>query len=146
MWVANVFLFLALEWWVLFRWQTQQEWNFYLFLFLLASPTVVFLLCVMLFPEKLTEETDFKSHFFKRNRWFFALAALLPLLDFIDTPLKSVDHLLAQGPAYFLTIPLVSILCVIGAATDNEKYHKFFSVFFLVYIVAFISINLSVLA
>jgi hypothetical protein len=37
-------------------------------------------------------------------------------------------------------------MCVIGAATDNERYHKFFGVFFLVYIVAFISIDLSALA
>ena len=121
------------------------RWNFYLFIFLLASPKVVFLLCVMLFPDKLTEKTDLKLHFFNHNRWFFALAALLPFLDFVDTTLKGFDHLLAQGPAYFLTIPLVSVLCVFGAVTDNERF-KFFSVFFLVYIVAFISNNLNILS
>jgi len=143
LWVANVFLFLALEWWVLFRWQAWETWSFFLFLFMLASPTVAFLLCVMLFPDKLSEKTDLKSHFFNHNRWFFALATLLPLLDFVDTTLKGVDHLLAQGYAYFLTIPLISALCAVGATTDNETYHKFFSIFFLVYIVAFISINLA---
>jgi hypothetical protein len=146
LWVANVFLFLCLQWWVLFRWQAQEQWSFYLFLFLLANPTIVFLLTVILFPDKLTEKDDLKQHFYNHNRWFFALAAFLPFLDFIDTTLKGFEHLLAQGLIYFVTIPLISVLCIIGAATDNEKYHKFFSIFFMVYIMVFISINLASLA
>ena len=40
----NVFLFLVLNWWILFRWSTQHEWRFFLFLFVLLSHTVAFLL------------------------------------------------------------------------------------------------------
>lgn len=146
MWVVNVFVFIALEWWVLFRWQAQVEWTFFLFVFLLASPTIAFLLSVMLFHESLTEHLDFREHFYGNHRWFFTLGALLPPLDFVDTYLKGYEHLIAQGPIYIVTIVLVTSLSVIAAATKNEKYHKFFSIFFFVYILAFISINLSVLA
>ena len=43
LWTFNVFLFLVLNWWILFRWHTQQQWSFFLFLFVLLSPTVAYL-------------------------------------------------------------------------------------------------------
>jgi hypothetical protein len=146
MWVANIFLFLSMQWWILFRWQGWTDWNFFLFVFLLASPTVAFLLCVMLFHEPLSEHADFKQHFYGNHRWFFVLGALLPPLDLIDTFLKGFEHLAAQGIIYPVTLGLVTSLSVVGAISDNEKYHKFFSVFFFVYMLAFITINLNLLA
>lgn len=116
-----------------------------MFLFLLASPTVVFLLCVMLFHDPLSEHTDFKEHFYQGRRAFFALAALLGPLDFVDTYLKGYAHLVAQGPFYIITIVLTTVLSIIAALTNNEKYHRFYSVFFLIYILIFISVNLSLL-
>jgi hypothetical protein len=146
MWVANVFLFLAMEWWILFRWQSWTDWNFFLYFFLIASPTVAFLLCVLLFPEPINEFTDFKQHFFSNRRAFFALAALLAPLDLIDTTLKGYSHLVAQGPIYVLTLVLTASLSIIGASTDNEKFHKAYSIFFFVYLLSFITINLNILA
>ncbi len=143
MWVANLFLFLSLQWWILFRWQNWTDWNFFLFVFLLASPTVAFLLSVMLFHDSVSEGTDFKLHFYNNRRWFFTLATLLPPLDFIDTYLKGYAHLVAQGAIYPVTLAIVTGLSVVGAVTSNEKYHKFFAVFFFVYMLAFIAINLN---
>lgn len=145
MWVANVFLFLSLQWWILFRWQSWTDWNFFLFVFLLASPTVAFLMSVMLFHDPLTEHTEFRQHFYGNRRWFFTLGTLLPILDFVDTYLKGYAHLVAQGIIYPVTITLVTSLAIVGALSSNEKYHKFFSVFFFIYLLAFISINLNAL-
>lgn len=146
LWTLNVFLFLVLNWWILFRWQGQQEWNFFLFSFLLLSPTIAFLLSVILYPDITHEKINYKDHFYANHRWFFALAALLPPLDFIDTLLKGYSHFLAQGPLYIITLVLIFILSLLGAVTKNEKYHKFFAVFFLCYLSVFISINLYILA
>jgi hypothetical protein len=146
MWVINTFLFIALEWWILFRWQSWTDWNFFLFVFLLASPTLAFLLSVMLFHDSPMEHGDFRQHFYGNRRWFFAISAVLPSLDFIDTWLKGPAHLAAQGTIYPVTLALVTGLSIVGAVTENEKYHKFFSVFFFVYILVFITINLNTLA
>jgi hypothetical protein len=145
LWSLNVFLFMVLNWWILFRWQFQQVWSFPLFLFLLLTPTVTFLLTVILFREPFEEPMDFQKHFYEDHRWFFAIAALLPPLDFVDTVLKGVPHLIAQGPIYIITITLITVLSIIGSLTKNRTYHKFFAVFFLVYISIFISINLNTL-
>ena len=45
-WGLNVFLYMVLNWWILFRWDAQQEWTFFLSLFLLLTPTISFLLSV----------------------------------------------------------------------------------------------------
>ncbi len=144
-WIINVFLYIVLNWWILFRWQTQTQWTFFLFMFLLISPTINFLLSVLLFPNPIREDTDLKQHFFDNSRWFFILGALMPAIDATDTLLKGVPHFLEQGPFYIITIVLLTTLMIIAALTKKPWYHGFFAVFFLVYILVFISINLRIL-
>jgi hypothetical protein len=145
LWAFNLFLYMALNWWIMFRWEAWLQWSFPLFMFLLLTPTVLFLQSVILFPDPFQEVMDFKDSFYDDHRWFFTLAAIVPLLDFVDTLLKGVPHLLAQGPIYLVTIGLMTALSVVAAVTKNQNYHKFFAVFFLVYISFFISINLNTL-
>jgi hypothetical protein len=145
LWALNLFLFLILNWWILFRWRTQDEWTFFLFLFVLLSPTVSFLLAVLLFPEPMEDGLNFKHYFYSNHRLFFALAALLAPIDALDTLLKGWDHFTAQGSLYLLTLSLVLVLSLMAASTRDERYHAFFAVFFLVYLAVFITINLRVL-
>jgi hypothetical protein len=145
LWALSVFLYLVLNWWILFRWHTQEQWTFFIFLFVLLSPTIGFLLSVLLFPEPLEAGTDLKQHFYGNHRWFFVLAAVLPPLDALDTLLKGVAHFTAQGPIYVITLVLIFGLSLVAASTTNERFHKFFAIFFLIYLSVFISINLNVL-
>jgi hypothetical protein len=145
-WGLNVLLFMVLNWWILFRWSSQSEWTFFIFLFLLLSPTISFLLSVLLFPEPIEDGIDMKQHFYANRRWFFILASLLAPIDALDTLFKGWDHFVAQGPLYIVTLLIVFILSLIGAFTDSEKYHSSFAIFFLAYLLAFIGINLRVLA
>ncbi len=144
LWGLNVFLYMVLNWWVLARWANWTQWNFFLNLFLLLTPTVTFLLSMILYPD--TGVEDYREHFYANHRWFFAFAAALAPLDAVDTTLKGWDHFAAQGAIYPITIMLIFALCAVGAWTKNEKFHKFFAPFFLVYILTFISINLFTLA
>lgn len=145
-WTVNVLLWLLLNWWILYRWRAFESWNFFLFLFVLISPIVAFLLSALLLPEPLEPGYDLKQHYFGNTRPFFVLAALLPLVDAADTLLKGREHFLAQGPIYPVTIALLFALCTTGAITKNQRFHAFFGVFFFVYMIAFIMINLRMLA
>jgi hypothetical protein len=145
LWTLNVFLFLVLNWWILFRWSSQHEWSFFLFLFVLLSPTVAYLLTVLLMPDPFEDGLDLKHHFLDNHRWFFTLAALLPIIDAMDTLLKGWEHFMAQGPLYIITILLLFALNVAAIRIHRERFHAFFAIFFLVYILAFIAINLRVL-
>jgi hypothetical protein len=145
LWVGNVFLWLLLNWWILYRWRTFEVWTFYLFIFVLISPIITFLLSVLLLPEPIERGMDLKIYFYTNSKWFFGLAALLPLLDAVDTRLKGLEHFISQGPIYIITIILIFVLCVIGSLIKSKIYHAAFAIFFLVYILIFISINLQIL-
>lgn len=145
LWALNLFLYLVMNWWILFRWRNQLEWTFFIFLFVLLSPTVGFLLAILLFPDPIEDGIDLKRHFYANRRWFFTLAALLAPIDALDTLLKGWPHFVAQGPYYILTLVIVFVLSVIAASTASLRYHSFFAVFFLAYLLMFIGINLRVL-
>src|SRR5882724_8970253 len=50
-WIVNLFLYLVIAWWVFYRWRNQQPWTFFLFVFVLISPTILFLASLLLFPR-----------------------------------------------------------------------------------------------
>jgi len=118
----------------------------FLLLFVLVSPIVSYIPAVLHFPDPLPAGMDPQAHDDQNSHWFFALARLLPLIDAVDTALKGPEHLAAQGTIYPVTILLLFGLNVTAAATRNPRFHAFFAVFFLVYILAFIAINLRMLA
>jgi hypothetical protein len=144
-WTLNVVLFLLMDWWILYRWRTQTHWTFFLFLFVLISPAIGFLLAVLLFPEPMPDDVDIKAHYFRNSRLFFALGALLAPIDVIDTLLKGWDHFLAQGLIYVVSMAVFVGLFVTATLIRNGRFHAFFAVFFLIYLLVFIGINLSVL-
>lgn len=144
-WALNLFLYLVLNWWILFRWHTQTQWTFFIFLFVLLSPTLGFLLAVVLFPQPMKDGIDLKRHFYANRRWFFVLASLLAPVDALDTLLKGWDHFAAQGALYILTLTLLLTLNLIAAYVKSERFHSIFVIFFLLYLMAFIGINLRVL-
>ena len=70
------------------------------------------LLSVLLLPEPLEIGSDLKRRFYQNSHWFFALAALLPPIDALDTLLKGAAHFQAQGPIYAVTIALLFVLFI----------------------------------
>ncbi len=51
-WVVNLFLYLVVAWWIFYRWRNQQPWTFFLFIFVLISPTFLYLASIVLFPPE----------------------------------------------------------------------------------------------
>jgi hypothetical protein len=49
-WVVNLFLYLVVAWWIFYRWRNHQPWTFFLFIFVLISPTILYLASIVLFP------------------------------------------------------------------------------------------------
>ncbi|MEO5722072.1 MAG: hypothetical protein ABIR71_11450 [Chthoniobacterales bacterium] len=54
-WVANLFLFLVVTWWIFYRWRAESEWTYFLFVFVLLSPILLYLAAVVLFPAERNE-------------------------------------------------------------------------------------------
>jgi hypothetical protein len=132
-WIVNLFLFLVVAWWVFYRWRNQQSWTFFLFVFVLISPTLLFLASMVLFPREgeMDESVNYKTHFYANHRAFFIILALFGPVDVVDTLLKGVPHFLAQGPQYIVSTLIYLLGLVTAAITRNERYHQVYCIFFL---------------
>ena len=133
-WILNLFLYLVVAWWIFYRWRNQQPWTFFLFLFVLISPTILFLASLLLFPSEgaLDQFIDYKKHFYANHRAFFAIFSMFTLVDIVDTLLKGIPHFLELGPQYVISNSLYFAGLATAAITRNERYHQFFALFFLV--------------
>src|SRR5216110_2072353 len=107
-WIVNLFLYLVIAWWIFYRWRDQQPWTFYLFLFVLISPTILYLASLLLFPRESDVDTpiDYKTHYYANHRAFFILFALFVPVDIVDSLLKGLPHFLEQGLRYDISTTL----------------------------------------
>ena len=133
-WIINLFLYLVIAWWIFYRWRNQPQWTFFLFVFVLISPTILYLASLLLFPRESDVDLaiDYKTHYYGNHRAFFILFGLFTPVDIADSLLKGVPHFLALGPVYFASGLLYFAGLVTAAITRNERYHEFYAVFFLV--------------
>jgi len=133
-WIVNLFLYLVVAWWIFYRWRNQQTWTFFLFVFVLISPTILYLASMLLFPREggIDESIDYKTHYYANHRAFFALFSLFTPVDVVDSLLKGTRHFLELGPQYTISGVLYFAGLVTAAITRNERYHEFYAIFFLV--------------
>jgi hypothetical protein len=133
-WIVNLFIYLVVAWWIFYRWRNQQKWTFFLFVFVLISPTILFLASMLLFPREgsIDESIDYKTHYYANHRAFFAIFSMFTAVDIADTLLKGIPHFLELGAPYIISSVLYFAGMVTAAITRNERYHQFYAVFFLV--------------
>ena len=133
-WIVNLFLYLVIAWWIFYRWRNQQPWTFFLFVFVLTSPTILYLASMLLFPREggVDESIDYETHYYANHRAFFVLFSLFTPVDIVDSLLKGIPHFLQLGPPYIISNSLYFLGLTTAAITRNERYHQFYSVFFLI--------------
>lgn len=134
-WVFNLFLFLVIAWWIFYRWRHVTQWTYFLFLFVLISPTILYLAAVVLFPPEGTREEvpDYRSHFYANHRTFFTLFGLWVPVDVADTLLKGLAHFKSLGFQYVASAVILTGLFATAAITRNERFHAILAIYFIVH-------------
>jgi hypothetical protein len=132
-WIVNLFTYLVISWWVFYRWRNQQPWTFLLFVFVLISPTLLYLASLLLFPRESDrdESINYRTHFCANHRPFFIIFGLYAPVDLLDSLLKGAAHFIELGPFYFTSLIMYMGGMTIAAITTNERYHKVYAVVFL---------------
>jgi hypothetical protein len=82
LWALFLFLYLIHFWWWEYRLQGVQQWTFPLYFFIAIHAVLLFLLCVLFFPEEMADYDSFKAYFYSRRRWIFSLMTVLFIADF----------------------------------------------------------------
>ena len=100
LWALNLLLVNVIVWWFAYRWRTYERWTFFLFLWLLLSPIVLYLIASLLFPDADVEQpiTQWRAYYYENHRDIFLLLSLIFPIDIVDTLLKGVAHFRDQGP------------------------------------------------
>ena len=134
-WMINLLLTITIVWWVAYRWRLEQHWTFFLFLWLLLTPTLLYLISALIYPD--TDEaqmiSDWDNYYYESHRDIFLLYALVFPIDLMDTLLKGAAHFRAQGPLYLGTMLLWFVLLIIAAFNRGRRYHAFLAVIFFTY-------------
>ena len=126
-WTLFLSLYMVIYWWtIVFGWQTWQNWNLLVFLFVLTYGVLLFLLSVILFPTDMPASWDPHSHFIDMRKWFFGIFIALIFIEFLDSFFKS--HLDDFSVPYFLLIGLWLAGGVAGWISANRRTQAVVSV------------------
>jgi len=133
LWAVFLFLYLIHFWWREYRLQVVQQWTFPLYFFIAIYAVLLFLLCVLLFPEEMADYDGFKAYFYSRRRWIFSLMTILFVADFADTLIKGSAYLQSLGPIYYIRAALYILLSAVAIKIANERFHATFAIFATAY-------------
>ena len=70
LWMLTLLLLMALVWFVAYRWRANENWTFFLFVWLMLAPTIFYLIASLLFPDPDPAEpiADWQIYFFDHSR------------------------------------------------------------------------------
>lgn len=83
-WTGTVLLILVQTWWAIFTFRDEPVWNFGEFALILAHPTLIYFLAVLVLPDADREGTiDLRANYFAQKTWFFGAAAGVVVLSLL---------------------------------------------------------------
>lgn len=133
LWVFFAFLLLVDFWWWEFKLMVVQTWNFALYGYIVLYVVAYYLVCALLFPEKLGPDISYKDYYYRRRGWIFSLFAVLFAMDIGDTLIKGSAYYRQLGTEYTIRIITHVILFLVAAKTRNEKFHLALVIILLLY-------------
>lgn len=123
-WSLFTFLLLIQLWYI--GWQNNQfiYENILQFLFVLLSTLIIYLISVLLFPEKQLQGLDYTKYFFRNKTLIFSLFGILFFLNFLYSVTAGKSFIENENLYRFLGISL----CGVAIAVDNIRFHQTLSV------------------
>ena len=128
LWALFLFLYLIHFWWWEYRLQGIPQWTFPLYFFISLYAVLLFLLCVLFFPEQMGDYDSFKTYFYSRHRWIFSFMLVLFIADIADTLIKGSTYVRRIGPLYYIRTILYLVLSAVAIKLKNERFHAAFAI------------------
>jgi len=138
LWVLFMFLYVIHYWWWEFNLTLVRQWTFPLYLFIALYAVLIYLLCVLIFPDQIGEYDGYRGYFYSRGQWFFAVLALTIVVDLGDTLLKGSAYYHRHEMTYNIRAALYLVLSLLAIKIKRPWFHVFFAVFAVAYEVGYI--------
>lgn len=129
LWTAVLFIVHVQYWWSLYSLRDLPDWTFIGFIAALIPPALLYLMAVVLFPERMEEGADLERHYFDGRRAFFLLFALAVVSSLLVSVAVRPEAFVENLPLYAANIGLVSLLGGIAVWTRSPIYHVLFGLF-----------------
>jgi hypothetical protein len=127
MWAAVIFYLYLQVWWALWDLHAVGTWNQIYFYLLVSIPCSLFAATELLLPLASSANTDWRSHFFSVQKWFFGVLFVFSVLGILETYVflnVSLTH------PYRVVQVALTALVVIGFFVKNAKTHVWLSVIY----------------
>ena len=85
LWAALLVYLYVQVWWALWDLHAVESWNQGYFTFVVLVPCSMFAATELLMPMGTTADTDWRAHYFKVRRWFFAMMLVFTFLATIES-------------------------------------------------------------
>jgi hypothetical protein len=89
---------------------------------------LLFLLCVLFFPEEMADYDSFKTYFYSRRRWIFSFMLVLFIADIADTLIKGSTYVRRLGPLYYVRTIVYLVLSAAAIKIKDERFHAAFAI------------------
>jgi hypothetical protein len=119
-WVGFVLIWLVSFWWWEFRFQALEVvWTYGLYLFVLSYSVCLFLIAVILIPDRMDGMRDSYEYFIAGRRWFFWAVLVGIGFDIADTFIKGVEW--GTRPLNLGVNGVLIVACFFGIATERRR-------------------------
>ncbi len=145
LWSAFMLVLLIHFWWWQFSLIHLAKWHFGMFAFVIGYASLLYLMCVLLFPDNVAEYGGYRGYFDAKRAWFFSLLALITLIDIADTYLKGQAHWQAQSPQIWARTLVGLAMCGLAAMAKRPALQIGLGVFAIAYQVSWIAYLYSAL-
>jgi hypothetical protein len=117
LWCATAILNLFFHWWAFWDASRVEEWTLGSYLWALLYPGLCYVGATVIVPAECSAETDWRAHFFRVRRSWFAVAAVATSTGLLTITLVAPDP--ASMPGVLLTIGFI-LLYVVGYLSASE--------------------------
>lgn len=120
LWVFGLLVNYPLMFWQMWNYRTVENWQFFSFLLVLATPAACLLTASFLVPTKPSEESDWEQYYYDNRRGIFGSLAIASMLTLLSTiVLLKVG---ADNPSRYLGFGSVAFLLIL-AFSGNNRVH-----------------------
>ncbi|MCX8997669.1 hypothetical protein NOF55_11200 [Rhizobiaceae bacterium BDR2-2] len=108
-------------WWWEFALRLIDQWNFWIYIFILLYASLFFLMSTLLYPDHIQDHAEREGFFIRRRHAFFALFALSFVFDIADTLIKGAEHLESLGGWYLVRTFAGIVIALVAMRMENSR-------------------------
>ena len=142
-WIVTVFIWDIFTWWGMWALNDLEYWNYPAFFLVVINLSGIYFMTTLVLPQPTESgKIDLEKHYYFVHRIFFIITAY----NFASIIL--INHFLFFKAIIspFTIMPfLLTLLSLYGAITQSRKYHGFLSVFTLISLIIFMSLDVTVI-